>query len=94
MVDQVSGLLSQQSDIPSLCSELVQLTSDPDFPASGKQLIQAMVAILSGSRDETLADDPALNYADAAEVLFLIQRLTPQAGQPNSSPPSSAPAPP
>jgi hypothetical protein len=34
-----------------------------------------MVAILNGSRDPALADDPALDYADAAEVLFLIDRL-------------------
>ncbi|PZO35436.1 MAG: hypothetical protein DCF17_18690 [Shackletoniella antarctica] len=76
LVDQVSGLLSQQSDIPSLCSELVQLANEPDTSASRKQLIQAMVTILNGSRDPALADDPALYYGDAAEVLFLIQQLT------------------
>jgi len=34
-----------------------------------------MVAILNGSRDPALADDDALNYADAAEVLLFIERL-------------------
>jgi hypothetical protein len=34
-----------------------------------------MKAILNGSRDLALADDPALDYGDAAEVLFLIERL-------------------
>ena len=29
-----------------------------------------MITILNGFRDPALADDPALNYADAAEVLF------------------------
>jgi len=36
-----------------------------------------MVDILNGAHDPALADDPALDYADAAEVLFLIHRLTP-----------------
>ena len=34
-----------------------------------------MVTILNGSRDPALADDPALYYRDAAEVLFFIERL-------------------
>jgi hypothetical protein len=34
-----------------------------------------MVAILNGSRDLALADDTALDFDDAAEVLFLIDRL-------------------
>lgn len=74
LVDHVLGLRAQQQvdDIQALFD---QLTSDPDTPVSLKQLIQAMVAILNGSRDPALADDPTLHYADAAEVLFLIQRL-------------------
>jgi hypothetical protein len=34
-----------------------------------------MAAIFNGSRDPALADDPALTYTDAAEILFLIERL-------------------
>jgi hypothetical protein len=34
-----------------------------------------MIKILNGSRDKALGDDPALYYGDAAEVLFLIERL-------------------
>jgi hypothetical protein len=30
---------------------------------------------LNGSRDPALADDPALDYADAADMLCLIERL-------------------
>jgi tetratricopeptide (TPR) repeat protein len=93
LVDHVLGLLAQQQ-VNEIQPLFEQLTSDPEASASLKQLIQAMVTILNGSRDPALADDPALDFGDAAEVLFLIQRLTPQAGQPNSSPPSSAPAPP
>jgi tetratricopeptide (TPR) repeat protein len=70
LVDQVLGLLAQQQtdEVQSLFE---QLTSHPDASDSLKQLIQAMVAILNGSRDPALADDPTLDYDHAAEVLFL-----------------------
>ncbi|MFQ4136886.1 tetratricopeptide repeat protein [Nodosilinea sp. PGN35] len=74
LVDHVLGLLAQQQtdEVQSLFTEL---TNNPEVPDSPKRLIQAMVAILNGSCDPALADDPALNYDDAAEVLFLIERL-------------------
>jgi hypothetical protein len=31
---------------------------------------------LRGSRDPALADDPALDYTDAAEVALLVERLS------------------
>jgi tetratricopeptide (TPR) repeat protein len=76
LVDHVLGLLAQQQ-VDEIQSLFEQLTSDPDTRDTTKQLIQAMVAILNGSRDPALADDPALNYADAAEVLFFLHRLSP-----------------
>ena len=52
-----------------------QATS-PDLPDSLKRLIPAIRAILlAGTRDPSLADDPAFFYGDAAEVLFLLDRL-------------------
>ncbi|MBW4484348.1 MAG: tetratricopeptide repeat protein [Tildeniella torsiva UHER 1998/13D] len=80
LVDHVLGLLAQQQvdDMQSLCNELLQLADQSNTSDSLKQLIQAMVAILNGSRDPALADDPALDYDDAAEVLFLIERLSSQ----------------
>jgi tetratricopeptide (TPR) repeat protein len=75
LVDQVLGLLAQQP-IDAVQSQLAELTNNPEVSDSRKQLIQAMVAILNGSRDPALADDPALDYDDAAEVLWLIERLS------------------
>lgn len=68
------GLLAQQkaADIQPL---LNQLANDPKASGSDKQLMQEVLAILSGSPDPALADDPALDYDDAAEILFLIERL-------------------
>ena len=64
-----------QQKVDKVQSLLDQLADDPDTSDSLKQLMQAVVAILNGARDPALADDPALDYADVAEVLFLIERL-------------------
>ena len=74
LVDGVLGLMAQQQfeEIQSLFD---QLANDPNTPDSGKQLIQAVIAILNGDLDSSLADDPALDFDDAAEVLFLLERL-------------------
>ena len=74
LVEHVVGLIAQQKfdEIEPLFN---QLASDPNTSDARKALMQAFIAILSGSRDTALADDPALSYADAAEVLFLIERL-------------------
>ena len=74
LVDDVLGLISQQK-IDEVQSLFNQLTNDPQTPESRKHLIQAMISILNGSCDPSLADDDALYYADAAEILFLIERL-------------------
>ncbi|WP_206070903.1 hypothetical protein [Nodosilinea sp. P-1105] len=76
LVDQVLGLLAQQQtdEVQSLFAELI---NNSEVPNSRKRLIQAMVDILNGAHDPALADDPALDYTDAAEVLFLVHRLTP-----------------
>jgi hypothetical protein len=39
-------------------------------------LFSVLQAILSGSRDPALADDPALNYECAVEVKLLLERLS------------------
>ncbi|WP_204138029.1 tetratricopeptide repeat protein [Halomicronema sp. CCY15110] len=77
LVDQVLGLLAQQQ-VDEVQSLFAELTHNPEASASLKQLIQAIVSILNGSRDPALADDLALNYADAAEVLWLMHRLASQ----------------
>jgi tetratricopeptide (TPR) repeat protein len=74
LADHVLGLISQQKtgEIQPLFNRLV---NDPGAPDSLKQLIQTMTTILDGSREPALADDPGLNYADAAEILFFMERL-------------------
>ena len=74
LVDHILELIAQQKN-DEIQPLFDQLANDPNTPDSIKRLMQAVVTILNGSRDLTLADDPALDYADAAEVLFLIEHL-------------------
>ncbi len=55
--------------------QLNEVATDPDIPASGKLLISKLQAIIAGSREVGLASDAGLAYTDAAEILFLLERL-------------------
>ena len=60
-------------------SLLQQLAGDPDF-ANQLPFLTALKAITAGSRDRSLAEDPGLDYKEAAEVLLLIEALEAEAG--------------
>ena len=62
-------------DVTSAGALLQQLAADPETPDFAFLFIQALQAIVSGSRDRSLADNPALYYTMAAEVLYLIEQL-------------------
>jgi len=56
-------------------SQLAELRQTPDLPAWLIAMIPPLEAILAGSRDPALAEDPSLDYDDAAELLLLIESL-------------------
>jgi tetratricopeptide (TPR) repeat protein len=56
-------------------SLLQQLSADSDLPPWARSFVQALQAIVAGSRDRTLADNPDLHYTSAAEILFLLETL-------------------
>ncbi|MEM7536270.1 MAG: hypothetical protein AAF639_29065 [Chloroflexota bacterium] len=53
---------------------LAQLRQRADATDEWRLLIDKLQTIVAGSRDEALADDMALDYSDAAEIL-LLERL-------------------
>ena len=55
---------------------LAELRKRPDLPLFLTTLIPLLEAVLNGSRDSALADDPNLGFDDAAELLLLIETLT------------------
>jgi tetratricopeptide (TPR) repeat protein len=66
-------------DPAEVASTLQQLTADPQA-ASMLPFLTALQAIAAGSRDRSLAEDPALHYRESAEVLLLIEALEAEAG--------------
>jgi hypothetical protein len=66
-------------DPAETASLLQQLAADPQA-ASLLPFLTALQAITAGSRDRSLAEDPALHYSQAAEVLLLIEALEAEAG--------------
>ena len=59
----------------AVAAELAALAQRPDLPAGLPPILSALQAILAGARDPALADDPALDYRDAAELRLLLEQL-------------------
>jgi hypothetical protein len=74
MLDQLLGLIGQGKS-GEVIQFLTQVSQKSDTPDWLKAAAPKYLAILQGSRDKSLGDDPALTYGDAAEILFLIERL-------------------
>ncbi|CAK8710715.1 hypothetical protein GKODMF_01605 [Candidatus Electrothrix gigas] len=74
LADQIVDAM-QQGKGEEMAQELGQLAEADDIPDWAKNLLPLLLAVLNGSRDAALADDPALDYDDAAELLFLMERL-------------------
>ena len=74
LVEVVLDMMTKQS-LDEIAEELRQLVQKPDTADSRKLFLSAIITILNGSRDPTLADDPTLEYDEAAELLFLLKRL-------------------
>jgi len=66
----------QAGQTGEMAASLQQLAEDPGWQVDqAKALVAALQAILRGSRDPALAEDPALSYDFAAEVQLLLEAL-------------------
>jgi tetratricopeptide (TPR) repeat protein len=74
LADQLFGSV-QQDKLDEGIQFLTHVSQAEDTQQWLKAAAPKLLAVLNGSRDPNLADDPALDYDDAAEVLFLIERL-------------------
>jgi hypothetical protein len=63
-------------DLAAAASLLPETDADP--------FIQALKAIVAGSRDRTLAAHPELDYRVAGEILFLLETLEKLQGPPTN----------
>ena len=74
LVDQLLSSV-QKGDSDQAIQTLTQFSQGKETPDWLKISAPKFLAIFQGSRDQALADDSALYYDDAAEILFLIERL-------------------
>lgn len=58
-----------------LRAELSAMTRDPNARKDLRALASPLLAILDGSRDPSLAADPALDYDDAVELTLLLEQI-------------------
>lgn len=65
----------QENKTEEISAYMTMLANHSEYGPSWKPLVSKLQAILAGSRDPQLAADPALDYDDAAEILFLLERL-------------------
>ena len=68
------------SGVPAEATSLLQQPAADPQAASMLPFLTALQAIAAGSRDLALAEDPGLDYQEAAEVLLLIEALEAEAG--------------
>lgn len=61
--------------ISALVAKLEQIAASPNVPPPGKLLIDKLQAILNGTRDMALANDPNLHYQYAVELQLLLEEL-------------------
>jgi len=59
----------------ALSAKLKETAASTNVPVAGKLLIAKLQAILAGSRDPALANDPDLHYQYAAELQLLLEEL-------------------
>jgi tetratricopeptide (TPR) repeat protein len=69
------GQALQEQPVEEIKKQFTVLENDPEEDPLLKVLIPKLQAILAGSRDPGLAADPELHYTDAAEILFLLEKI-------------------
>ncbi|MBT7191590.1 MAG: tetratricopeptide repeat protein, partial [Anaerolineae bacterium] len=74
LIDEVL-VLRQIGQLSKAIQPLTKASFETDTPMWAKLLAPKILSVLQGSRNRALADDNALDYDDAAEVLFLMERL-------------------
>jgi tetratricopeptide (TPR) repeat protein len=74
LCDQLLPVLAQGASV-EIIQELEKLAQTSNIPDFIKRLIPKLMQIANGSHDKALGEDSTLDYDDAAEVLFLIERL-------------------
>jgi tetratricopeptide (TPR) repeat protein len=72
MVEQaINAGLSEEVE-----KQLTHIAANPKTVPEGKLLVSKLKALLSGSRDPVLCEDPGLYYQDAVELRMLLEKMS------------------
>ncbi|CAK0754311.1 Tetratricopeptide repeat protein [Gammaproteobacteria bacterium] len=74
LCDQVASVLAQGKGAMALLEKLQNATLESNLRDELHALLPRIQAIIAGSRDQALADDPTLHYSDTAELRLLLER--------------------
>lgn len=64
-----------QGATAEVVGELTRVERDDSLPAESRLAASKLLAVLDGERDPALAEDPELDYTDAAELQLLLETL-------------------
>ncbi|CAK0778700.1 putative Tetratricopeptide repeat protein [Gammaproteobacteria bacterium] len=76
LCEQVAVVLNQGNGAAELLEGLRTATLEPNLRAELNALLPRLEAIIAGSCDSALADDPTLHYSDTAELRLLLERTS------------------
>ena len=68
--------LTEGASPADVVNQIEDLQKQDDLLEEGQTFLPQLAQVLNGERDVAVADDTALNFYDAAELLFLIERLS------------------
>ncbi len=74
LADQIIELI-RTGQVDEAHKHLEQITSDGDLPDWYQSIAEKFFMIIKGTRDLSIAEDMSIGYSNAADVLFLMERL-------------------
>ncbi|CAK0764269.1 Tetratricopeptide repeat protein [Gammaproteobacteria bacterium] len=75
LCEQVAMIMAQGARSIALLERLRTATLQSNLRSELHALLPRLLAIIAGSRDPTMANDPDLHYSDSAELRLLLERL-------------------
>ena len=69
------GQALEAGEMEKIARHVAELYKDPDQAAETLPFLDTLQAILAGSRDPALAENPEMHYEGAAEIILLLENL-------------------
>ncbi|MCJ8268973.1 MAG: tetratricopeptide repeat protein [Psychrosphaera sp.] len=74
LADKVIELITNNKKGEAI-DKLLRLRNNQTYPTWFKQTVDKMLAIVNGNTDDTIGDDMTIQFGNATEILFFVERL-------------------